>query len=63
MCLQCSDWSCPNPYIILTLAHPAFPSFYPLRSQGGHNGGVQAPFSLISPSEEVILTAVRETAL
>jgi hypothetical protein len=41
-CLQWFWLVGPNPYIIC----PAFPSFYPLKSQGGHNGDFQGPFCL-----------------
>jgi hypothetical protein len=39
----CQSWSSHPPY-----SGPAFPSFHPLRSQGGHNGGFQRPFCLTS---------------
>jgi hypothetical protein len=45
LCLQCSDWLCPNHYTLLILIYP---SFHPLRSQGGHNGDFQGPFCLSS---------------
>jgi hypothetical protein len=43
LCLQHSDWL----YLttVLTLISLAFPSFYPVRSHGGHNGGFQGPLS------------------
>jgi hypothetical protein len=32
--------------LVLILVRSAFPFFHPLRSQGGHNGGLQGPFCL-----------------
>lgn len=45
LCLQHSDWLCliliPS---LFWFIHSAFPSFYTLRSQGGHTGGFHGPF-------------------